>query len=400
MIRQSIESLAQFSDVILFIFAPRSEHIDISKYGYLRCKEIHVIHLPNTLRVLTNIAFRSRKNSLQQSLYHDPKSIRLIQEKLRHYHLDTAIFDMARTAIYAEGVKANRIVIDLDDLLSDRYSAMLGRPDSNANVFGSYSHRIHPLIAKTSNRIYKHLLHFEMKKMALIESGAAKLADAVLLTSAIEARKLRAKAKRENIFSNPPTIAHANRPWSPPVRKPGERRKILFLGNLRTKHNADSLRNIVESIFPLIRNRIDVDLIVAGAYDKEDDGIADIYRYPDVKFLGFVENLDSIASDIDCALLPIAYGTGVKTKILECMAYGLPIVTNLKGAEGIDAQLNSAIAVHETPEDMAAAVICLLSSSDTARMMGFKAWQYIQDSHSPETTTGILLQVALGAPKI
>ena len=54
-----------------------------------------------------------------------------------------------------------------------------------------------------------------------------------------------------------------------------------------------------------------------------------------VHFSGKVSDLRGEVKKGMVFLAPIAYGTGIKTKILEAMAMEMPVVTNSVGAEGI-----------------------------------------------------------------
>jgi len=61
-----------------------------------------------------------------------------------------------------------------------------------------------------------------------------------------------------------------------------------------------------------------------------------IKTYPNnVKLTGLVLSLDPYYEDADVCIIPIVAGTGIKTKILECMAYGRPVITTEKGYKGL-----------------------------------------------------------------
>ena len=50
-----------------------------------------------------------------------------------------------------------------------------------------------------------------------------------------------------------------------------------------------------------------------------------------------VEDVDKfIIENCDIALFPLYSGAGIKVKVLHCMALGIPVVTGIVGAEGID----------------------------------------------------------------
>lgn len=55
----------------------------------------------------------------------------------------------------------------------------------------------------------------------------------------------------------------------------------------------------------------------------------------DILFEGYVENLRESVQACEICCFPFRYGSGVKTKLLECMNWGVPCVTTCVGAEGL-----------------------------------------------------------------
>lgn len=59
------------------------------------------------------------------------------------------------------------------------------------------------------------------------------------------------------------------------------------------------------------------------------------YAPPNVIFTGFIEDLSFILEVSDICIAPLRVGAGIKTKVLEYIAYDKPIVTTPIGIEGI-----------------------------------------------------------------
>ena len=53
--------------------------------------------------------------------------------------------------------------------------------------------------------------------------------------------------------------------------------------------------------------------------------------------IGPVETIDVFWPNIDIAINPIRFGSGLKIKNVEALAYGLPLLTTPIGAEGLEA---------------------------------------------------------------
>lgn len=78
-------------------------------------------------------------------------------------------------------------------------------------------------------------------------------------------------------------------------------------------------------------------------------------------------------------LTPIAYGTGIKTKILEAMAMKMPVVTNSIGAEGIHARNNEHWYVSDNYDELARKIDELLLNEDLRKKMGENSQKFVKD---------------------
>lgn len=58
-------------------------------------------------------------------------------------------------------------------------------------------------------------------------------------------------------------------------------------------------------------------------------------RFPFLKFQGFVENLDRFWEETDLMLVPHVVGSGVRIKLLESIARGIPVITHIESANRI-----------------------------------------------------------------
>ena len=108
---------------------------------------------------------------------------------------------------------------------------------------------------------------------------------------------------------------------------PNERvRRAIFVGNLHSVQNYEAVK-IILKVAKIVK---DVEFVIVG------DGKELFKDYPpNVKFVGKVPSLHEYYKEADVCFIPLTTGTGVKTKVLECMAYGRPVITTKKGIEGL-----------------------------------------------------------------
>jgi glycosyltransferase involved in cell wall biosynthesis len=95
-----------------------------------------------------------------------------------------------------------------------------------------------------------------------------------------------------------------------------------------------ALERLVGEVWPAVRRRVpDARLLVAGRGTSEVIGA----RAADgVEALGEIPSAVDFLSGLSLLLYPLPRGSGMKVKVLEAIAMGLPVVTTACGAEGID----------------------------------------------------------------
>ena len=76
-------------------------------------------------------------------------------------------------------------------------------------------------------------------------------------------------------------------------------------------------------------------------------------QVPGLAPLGFVPVLADILHKLRCTVVPLRYGAGIKGKVLESFAHGLPCVMSEVAAEGLELPEHLAWLVARTPEEFA-----------------------------------------------
>jgi len=111
--------------------------------------------------------------------------------------------------------------------------------------------------------------------------------------------------------------------------------ELLFVGGFRHSPNVDAMLWFCESIFPKISGVFDCHLTIAGSHPPNEIRAMSSNR---IKVLGYVEDsvLDNLYASCDAAVVPLRYGAGIKGKVIEAFAKGIPVITTGIGMQGID----------------------------------------------------------------
>jgi len=294
----------------------------------------------------------------QSALYESHRNRRLLQRIIDGEQPDVVLFDMLRLASYMKIAKGRaKCVLDLDDLLSVRYARQLRAPDADTGIAGHYAGEMSPLTERLlcHGRIGRMILKSEQKRVARAELRFAGAADGVILVSAPETARLNRALGRPLAITVPTGVDTTAFTPTDGVKKSGT---FGFVGNLYAAANVASLSFIVTEVLPLLSAPFTFE--VAGPCP--DEVRARFAGTKGLRLLGEVSDLAPVMTAWQFTLCPIAFGTGLKTKVLEAMAAGLPVLTNQTGAEGIGAGNGTDIFVLDSAKDLAAAAEMLLDN--------------------------------------
>jgi GT2 family glycosyltransferase/SAM-dependent methyltransferase len=116
-----------------------------------------------------------------------------------------------------------------------------------------------------------------------------------------------------------------------------ERSGLLFVGNLKHPPNADAVMWFVDDVLPRVRQQLpDVRLHIVGSrMPPEVSGLDG----PEVRVEGWLPDLRPQYEARRIAIAPIRYGAGMKGKVTDALAHGLPVVTTSVGVEGMPAEV-------------------------------------------------------------
>lgn len=192
-------------------------------------------------------------------------------------------------------------------------------------------------------------------RLEVRENMCAWLADLVLTHSAIEAQRLSRTVPTANVHVVP---------WAVPVssrrRRPPETPIIAFVGHFAHDPNLDAAKWLVLTIMPRLRQVIPGlrCRLIGSAMPHAVHTLA----AEDVEIVGAVPDLQEALADVSVCVAPLRFGAGIKGKVLESWAIGLPVVMTPIAAEGLvdpaDPTWHTAIA--DTPSDFAERIAAFL----------------------------------------
>lgn len=157
---------------------------------------------------------------------------------------------------------------------------------------------------------------------------------------------------------------------------------LVFVGSFLHEPNIDAMVYFCNDIFPMIAREIpDVRLKVIGSSPTQ--SIKDLAR-DGVEVIGFVPDVKPFLDRSYVSIAPLRYGGGMKGKIGEAMAHGLPVVTTSVGIEGFGLTPNANVLVGDTPQAFAKRTCDLLRDASLFESIRRSGWSFMKERFSQE----------------
>ena len=154
---------------------------------------------------------------------------------------------------------------------------------------------------------------------------------------------------------------------------------ILFTGTLNYFPNYEAIRFFCKKVLPIIRRSIPnvVFQVVGREPTKALEAL--LKNTPNTWSSFNVRDIRPYYYQSSVFVVPIYDGGGTRLKIMEAMATGLPVVSTSKGCEGLGLKQGEGIVITDEPEDLAGAVISLLTDHQKQKEFQQKALEVAKD---------------------
>src|SRR5450830_670518 len=184
------------------------------------------------------------------------------------------------------------------------------------------------------------------------ELGVIRACDVTLVVSPIELGVLAQEVPGADvrILSN----IHEVEPAGPSY---AEREGLLFIGGFRHPPNIDAVEWFLAKVWPRVHARLpELVFTVVGSHMP---ARIQAMTGPGVNIVGYVEDVNPLIAQARISVAPLRYGAGVKGKVNQAMAHGLPVVATGVASEGMGLRPGVDLLVADDPQTYADEIVRL-----------------------------------------
>jgi glycosyltransferase involved in cell wall biosynthesis len=161
---------------------------------------------------------------------------------------------------------------------------------------------------------------------------------------------------------------------------------MLFLGSFRHTPNAQALQwFVLHSLGHVLARKPEARLVVIGS-DPPPRHALPAHSHA-IELRGFVEDIDEPLRTQAVFVCPILSGSGVRVKLLEAFACGIPAVSTRVGAEGLATQDGEFCCLADDAREFAAKILYLFENPTEAAAMALRARHEVERNWDMEVRT-------------
>ncbi len=354
-----LKYLAQHHEVTLASFV-RGDQSDEVRHLKKYCRAVHTVPIQRgTIRDMWYMGLSFLRNQPFLMVRDDRAAMRHLLDRLAsETQFDIVHADQLNMAQYASRVPGARKILDAHNALWVLYRRLWETMDPGPK---------------------KWLLNRDWRLLKSYEGQICRQFEATLAVSQEDKIALEQAAGQPLNITIIPIAVDTDEVTE--VSRQTESSHILHIGTMFWPPNIDGILWFLREVLPLIHARQpDVVVDLVGAKPPPE-----ILAFNDngnrVNVTGYVADPTPFLESARVMIVPLRAGGGMRVKILNAMAQGLPIVSTTIGCEGIAVEAFRHLLIADTPEDFARATLRLLEDQHLADELGRNGRQLIQSTY-------------------
>ena len=360
------------------VFTLADDASDLSHESKLRsyCRRLTVAHLNPLAAKLRSLPALLTKAPLTVPYFYSAELAREVRQALLQRSYDRIVVYCSAMAQYVEASSGIPVVTDFVDVDSDKWMQ-----------YATHNRFPYSMIYKREGRTLRNY-----------ERLVCERSSRVLVTTEREARLVReiSEATPVDVIPNGVDTEYF---------KPSDDRggavvpTIGFTGDMSYFPNQEAVISFAREVLPLIRKKApSAFFLIVGR--KPGRNVQKLQNLEGVEVTGFVPDVRPYLARMQVSVAPFSIAAGIQNKILEAMAYEIPVVATARAAQGLSRGAAAAIDIAQDAGEMAEAIVHLLGNSGLSRNKGIEARRQVTTDYNWDQALNRFLQVVeeIGAP--
>ena len=343
-----IKYLAPRHEVTLASFVRGDQSADVAHLASV-CRAVHTVPMERNLAHDGLAAVQSLASGQPWMMVRDRRAAMaaLIRRLAASEQFDIVHADQLNMAQYAQQVPGARRILDAHNALWVLY----GR-----------------LAAQMKWGPQRLILERDWRLLKRYEGRMVATMDGVLAVSEEDRSALLMAAGRAHDVTVIPIAVDTDE--IAPVQRHADADHLLHVGTMYWPPNIDGINWFLDEIMPtIVRQRPGTVFDVVGARPPE-SLLARAQEDHHLNVTGYVVDTLPYLQSAGVFLVPLRAGGGMRVKILNALAQGMPIISTTLGAEGIAVRDGEHLLLADDPADFGAAVLRVLHDPALAARLG------------------------------
>ncbi len=330
------------------------------------------------------------------------KAFHAISPCVNHIHASLDVPRSARSlaASYARGWPLNvhrshhpllaaqtkEIADQFDMIMMDHYEVFTYVPRSYTGLTVYHAHNAYYKMwaryaSLPGNPAVRAAAWLESRRVRRCESLVARQADLVF-AAPNDANELVASGVASDSIRDTYHLGDDRQLDLPELRFSETYKKLMYVGFLGWEPNAQGLLWFIDTVWPrLVLQHPDLKFDIVGKAAGQQLQAA-VAAHPGIRLRGFVDDLQVVYRESRVSVAPLLFGSGMKVKVLDSMARGMPTVTTPVGAEGIDVENGRHLMIAKDAAAMANNILALVDDPALWRRLCTESRSLVRDRYT------------------
>jgi polysaccharide biosynthesis protein PslH len=159
-------------------------------------------------------------------------------------------------------------------------------------------------------------------------------------------------------------------------------REVLFMGAMSASFNRDALSYFARDIHPLLADIDGIQFTVVGGALPPSLAFFGALRH--VEVTGHAPDVSPFLARCACLVVPLRYGGGLRIRIIEALAAGIPVIASPVAVAGMALEPGRHLLVASTPAEYRVHLDRLFSDRALAERLATTAQAHVRSTYGPE----------------